>query len=178
MEKWDVYTINREKTNKVINREEKLEEGEYRLVVHACIFDKKGRMLIQQRQSFKSDWANMWDISVGGCVQSGEISQQAVHREVLEELGLNIDFTNILPKLTINFVGGFDDIYLIILDNSIKTDELKLQYEEVQAAQWATLEEIEKMIKTGEFIPYYQNLIKLMFDMKNSYGCFNYNCKN
>lgn len=176
MEKWDVYNVNREKINKVINRGENLQQGEYRLVVHACIFDDKGHMLIQQRQSFKNSWANMWDISVGGCVQSGERSQQAVQREVFEELGLDINFTNILPKLTINFEGGFDDIYLIIIDKQIKIDELKLQYEEVQTARWATLEEIEKMIKTGEFIPYYQNLIKLMFDMKNSYGCFNETC--
>lgn len=178
MEKWDVYNVNREKINKVINRGEKLQHGEYRLVVHACIFDDKGHMLIQQRQSFKNSWANMWDISVGGCVQSGETSRQAIQREVFEELGLDINFTNILPKLTINFEGGFDDIYLVIIDKQIKIDELKLQYEEVQTARWATLEEIEKMIKTGEFIPYYQNLIKLMFDMNNSYGCFNEICKS
>lgn len=177
MEKWDVYNVNREKTNKVINRGEKLQQGEYRLVVHACIFDDKGHMLIQQRQSFKNSWANMWDISVGGCVQSGETSQQAIQREVFEELGLNIDFTNIRPKLTINFDGGFDDIYLVTVDKPIKVDELELQYEEVQAAQWATLEKIEKMIKIDEFIPYYENLIKLMFDMKNFYGCFSGNFK-
>ncbi len=41
-------------------------EGCYHIAVHVCVFDGKGRMLIQHRQPFKEDWSNMWDLTVGG----------------------------------------------------------------------------------------------------------------
>ena len=62
MELWDVYNSDRTKSGKTMVRGEKAEKDAYRLVVHACIFNTKGEMLIQQRQPFKSGWSNMWDI--------------------------------------------------------------------------------------------------------------------
>ena len=53
MEKWDLYTLDREKTNQVITRGDTIPNDLYHLVVHVCIFNAKNQMLIQQRQSFK-----------------------------------------------------------------------------------------------------------------------------
>ena len=47
-------------------------EGTCRLVVHICLFNARGEMLIQQRQSFKSGWSNFWDVTVGGSAVAGE----------------------------------------------------------------------------------------------------------
>lgn len=145
-------------------------DGDYRLVVHVCIFNSQGEMLIQQRQPFKEGWANMWDITVGGSAVSGETSQEAAQRELFEELGVDMDLSDTRPKLTVNFDVGFDDIYTVQKD--ISFDDLTLQYEEVQNAKWASQEEVLSMIEAGEFIPYQKNLIKLLFDIKNQYGCF------
>lgn len=173
MELWDVYTQDRIKTDKTMERGDTVEPGSYRLVVHACIFNTNGEMLIQQRQPFKAGWPNMWDITVGGCAVSGESSQSAMEREILEEIGLKLDLGNVRPHLTINFESGFDDVYLI--EKDIKIDELKLQYEEVQNVKWASASEILRMIEHGIFIPYYKNLMQLLFDMKNQYGAFQLN---
>lgn len=51
MEFWDVYDINRNKTNRKALRGENLKSDDFHLVVHACIFNSNGDMLIQQRQS-------------------------------------------------------------------------------------------------------------------------------
>lgn len=169
MELWDVYNRDKTKTGKTMVRGEKIEKGSYRLVVHACIFNSKGEMLIQQRQPFKSGWPNMWDITVGGSAISGETSQTAIEREIFEEIGLKIDLQNIQPHLTINFDTGFDDIYLIVKEIDIKN--LVLQYEEVQKVEWATLDEILQKIDNGIFIPYHKSLIQLFFDMRKNYGC-------
>ncbi len=168
MELWDVYTKDRIKTDRTMIRGEKILSGDYHLVVHACIFNSKNEMLIQQRQPFKSSWGNMWDITVGGSAVSGDNSQTAIQREVYEEIGLKLDFENILPHITLNFNQGFDDIYLI--EKDIDITKLKLQYEEVQAVKWATIDEIYKMLNEGKFIPYYKSLIQLFFDMKSNYG--------
>lgn len=70
---------------------------------------------------------------------------------------------------TINFSKGFDDIYLI--EKDIDLSELKLQYEEVQNAKWASKEEILNMLEKEEFIPYYPSFINLVFDTRKDYGC-------
>lgn len=169
MELWDVYDVKRNKTGRTMVRGEAFTDGDYHLVVHVCIFNSKGEMLIQQRQPFKEGWPNMWDISVGGSAVQGDSSQTAAEREVLEELGIKLDLQGIRPHFTFNFDRGFDDIYLIVKD--IDLSELNLQYEEVQNAKWATREEILQMIEKEEFIPYYPSLINLFFDTRKKYGC-------
>ena len=168
MEIWDLYNADRTKSGKTIVRGEKPAKGDYHMVVHICIFNSRGEMLIQQRQPFKIGAPNMWDVTVGGSAVSGDTSQTAAEREVFEEIGLKINLQNIRPHLTINFDHGFDDFYLIQKDVDITT--LTLQYEEVQQAKWATIDEIFKMIDTGEFIPYYKSLIQLFFDSRHQYG--------
>lgn len=169
MELWDIYNSDKTKSNKTMVKGEKFEEGAYHLVVHACIFNLKGEMLIQQRQPFKSGWSNMWDITVGGSALSGETSQTAIERELFEEIGLKINLQNVQPHLTINFDVGFDDVYLI--EKELDINNLILQYEEVQRVKWATLDEIFQKLDEGTFIPYYRSLIQLFFDMRKQYGC-------
>lgn len=169
MELWDIYNSDKTKSNKTMVKGKKFEEGAYHLVVHACIFNLKGEMLIQQRQPFKSGWSNMWDITVGGSAVSGETSQTAIERELFEEIGLKINLQNVQPHLTINFDVGFDDVYLI--EKELDINNLVLQYEEVQRVKWATLDEIFQKLDEGTFIPYYRSLIQLFFDMRKQYGC-------
>lgn len=169
MELWDVYNIDKIKTGKTMVRGSEFQKGDYHLVVHACIFNAKGEMLIQQRQPFKEGWPNMWDITVGGSATQGDTSQTAIERELFEEIGLEIDLQSVRPHFSINFDVGFDDVYLIEKDLDIRN--LKLQYEEVQQVKWATIDEIFQKLDEGIFIPYYKSLIQLFFDSRNKYGC-------
>ncbi len=110
----------------------------------------------------------MWDVTVGGSAVSGESSQDAIERELFEEIGLRHDFQKIRPQLTINFDKGFNDIYLI--EREVDLDSLCLQPEEVQRVKWASQEEIFRMMESGEFIPYYEPLLQLLFEMRKGYG--------
>ena len=89
MELLDLYTEDRVRTGKTMVRGTVVPEGLCRLVVHVCIFDSQGRMLIQQRQPFKSGWSNYWDMSVGGCAVAGPKPEgmRLTVRECLEESG-------------------------------------------------------------------------------------------
>lgn len=168
MELWDIYDSERNKTGRTMVRGP-VPEGDYHLVVHVCIFNSRGEMLIQQRQSYKEGWPNLWDISVGGSAVQGDSSQSAAEREVKEELGLALDLQGIRPHFTINFDRGFDDIYLV--EREVNIEELVLQEEEVQAVKWATKEEILEKMEKKEFLPYYPSLIELLFDTRKKYGC-------
>ena len=165
MELFDLYTADRMKTGRTMVRGEPTPEGYYRLVVHVCIFNQKGEMLIQQRQPFKRGWSNLWDITVGGSAVSGDSSQSAAERETREELGLSIDLIDVRPTMTIYFEHGFDDYY--VLTQEVDLNALQLQEEEVQAVRWASLEEILQMIDDGRFIPYEKSQIELLFFRRN-----------
>ena len=168
MELLDLYTADRVKLDRTMVRGDAVPEGCYRIVVHVCIFDPEGRMLIQQRQPFKEGWSNMWDITVGGSAVAGDTSRTAAERETREEIGLDIDLTDVRPSLTLYWEHGFDDYYL--LTRELDPASLHLQYEEVQTVRWATREEIHRMIDDGEFIPYEKGLIDLLFFQRNHRG--------
>ena len=168
MEKWDLYDKNRVKSDIAVSRGEEIPTGLYRVVIHVAIINSEEKMLIQQRQPFKHSWPNMWDISVGGHVISGETSSQGAQREVKEELGIDVDFTDIRPSFTVNFETGFDDYYIIGKD--IELSELTLQESEVQAVKFADKDEILSMIDSGIFITYHKSLIAMIFDMKDKSG--------
>ncbi|MEM5593435.1 NUDIX domain-containing protein [Niallia circulans] len=151
MEKWDLYDKHRNKIDKQIARGDEMTSDEFHLVVHVCIFNPKGEMLIQQRQPFKQGWSNLWDITCGGSAVAGETSQQAASRELFEELGILYNFERIRPRFTINFERGFDDYYLI--EYELDLNELTLQTEEVQAVKWASKEEILELIELKNLYP-------------------------
>lgn len=164
MEYVDIYTAERKLTGRTEVRAKELGEGEYRLIVHAAIFNREGHLLIQQRQPFKRGWSGLWDLTVGGAVTAGETSAQAVVRELQEELGLTWDLHGEPPAMTLTFDHGFDDIYLLRGEVDIST--LQLQYEEVAQAKWATQEEVHQMLADDTFVPYHRSLIDLLFDMR------------
>lgn len=168
MEKFDLFDDNRLPLKKTAQRGAKCKVGENRQVVHICIFNSKNEMLIQQRHPCKNSWANLWDVSVGGSSISSETSRDSAQRELFEELGLNYNFSNERPFLTINFENGFDDFYF--LNKDLNLDDLKLQKEEVQNVKWASREEIKLMIEKQTFIPYVETFIDSLFDLKNQRG--------
>lgn len=171
MELLDLYDEHRNKTGKTFPRGTKLQKGQYRLVVHLCIFNKKGEMLIQKRTPTKDSYPDLWDISLGGCATSGDNTQTAIHRELLEELGLDRDFSDKIPHFTINDNTVFDDYY--IMEEDCDISQFKLQPEEVQCVKWASKEEIHRLIDERKFIPYYHELIDMCFAMKMSRGAHN-----
>lgn len=170
MEIFDLYDAARRPTGQTMVRGEQPPEGRYRLVVHVCIFNSNGEMLIQQRQPFKASWPNMWDVSVGGSVTAGEDSRQGAHRELLEELGLDVDFFQQAPVLTTTFTGGFDDFYVLHMD--LDPTALDLQESEVQAAKWADEAEVMALLEAGRFIPYQKAFLQYIFFRRNHGGNF------
>ena len=173
MELWDIYDIDRVRTGRVAQRgkpasEGGLGEGEYHLVVHICVFNGHGQLLLQQRQKDKEGYPNLWDVSAAGSALAGENSAAAASRELREELGLVHDFTKERPFWTTHCERGFDDWYFIRIEANI--NDLRLQPEEVQDARWAELAEIERMLDSGEMVPYYRDLVRLWFVMKDHRG--------
>ncbi|HAA13705.1 MAG TPA: NUDIX hydrolase [Cytophagales bacterium] len=170
MEEWDVYDRHRVKTGKVVPRGSALRPDEFHLVVHVCFINAQNQMLIQQRQPFKEGWPNRWDVTVGGSAQAGEDSPLAAERELHEEIGYSVDFSQYRPIFTIHFTNGFDDYYLV--NAEVDLVQLRLQPSEVKQVKWADKEEIMGLIRRQEFIPYHRSVIELIFDMAQGRGAY------
>jgi len=168
MELVDLYDENRVPLGKTAERYSKKKHGEYRMVVHVCVFDHEGRLLIQQRSKEKGAWGGYWDVSVGGGVDAGETSRQGAEREFREELGYPLDLTGRRPHLTVNFGGGFDDFFLLVKE--IPLEELTLQKEEVQQVRWATREEVFSLLEADQFIHYPRSFLDYLFETRNTFG--------
>lgn len=170
-EHWDIYDENRLPTGKTMVRGAEFVPGEYHLVVHVCVFNAAGQMLIQQRQPFKHGWSGMWDLTCGGAALAGETSRQAARRELYEEVGLALDFTGARPHMCLSFDHGYNEIYIMQAECDPAT--LTLQYEEVKQVRWASLDDILAMIDTGEFIPYYKEYMRTIFATRSRLGWIN-----
>ena len=168
MELVDLYDENRLPLGRTAERGGPMTPGEYRMVVHVCVFDRRGRLLIQQRARSKFLFPNLWDVSVGGGVDAGETSRQGAEREFREELGVPLDLGGLRPSVTVNFDGGFDDFYILTKD--LDLEDLTLQKEEVLAVRWASLEEILDLMDRGRFIPYPKSFLRFLFDMRGQFG--------
>lgn len=166
---WDVVNEERQKTGRTMVRGEAFRDGEYHVVVHVCVLNARGEMLIQQRQPFKSGWSNMWDVTAGGSAVAGDTSVEAAEREVLEEIGLKLELRGVRPWMTMHFDYGFDDWYVVEVGD-VNLDSLVLQQSEVQAVKWASCEDILAMRARGEFIPYYPHFLQLLFTRSGTYG--------
>ena len=101
-------------------------------------------------------WPGMWDLSAGGHVDSGETSIQAMHRELIEELGLDVDPTDFHPigvTESVNIQGKMINRhmnhYFVYKVNDIDLESLNLQKIEVSEVRWVDKEEIIDRIKNN-----------------------------
>jgi isopentenyldiphosphate isomerase len=167
MELWDVYDVNRVRTGKIISRPAAWGQETYHLIVHVCVFNPAGQMLIQKRCHKKHAWPDLWDVSAGGSALAGEDSWQAAERETMEELGLKISLKDVRPHFSVNYTRGFDDFYSVITE--VDPSALTLQESEVEAVRWATQEEVRRMLSDHTFVPYFPGLLDLIWQVRDNY---------
>lgn len=160
-EQWAVYDRDRAPTGRTTERGEVLADGEYRLVVHVCIFDPAGRMLIQKRAVDKRDWPGLWDFSVGGSVIAGESTRAGAAREVREELGVELDLDARVPDFTFTFPHGFDDFYLVRAETDMNVPAVPNA--EVTEVRWASRAEVHTLRAARQFIGWQPALIDFLF---------------
>lgn len=166
---FDVLNEFGEYTNTVASREECHKKGLWHkaVVVFIISHDNK-KVLLQQRSATKKLWPNLWDITAGGHVLSGELGYQSVLRETKEEIGVELNKENlefIGATISENIKGDiinrhFNEYYIAHSDIDLK--DIVLQEEEVQDIKWFNKEEILKKVNNN-----YE-------DLTDKIGCWNY----
>ncbi len=152
----DIYDADRRKTGATIPREGAfLKEGEFMLYVLAIVQNADGKYLITRR-SLDKHWAAGWWEVTGGGVLAGETSEQAVRREMREEVGLDVGdqplqpvyaYTNVDLERGDNYIV---DIYHFHLNVGI--EDITLQDSEAIDCAFATWDEIQQLADQGVFL--------------------------
>jgi isopentenyldiphosphate isomerase len=161
-EYWDLYDKNKNKLERVAKRGEKLNAGEYHLVVNVWIKNEKDEFLISRRSPNKSH-PLMWECT-GGSVLKGETSLEGALRETSEELGITLDKKDAIFIGRANrYYPNCSDILEVWLFNvdTTKTEKIKIQLEEVENAKWASVDEIKEIYEKDNFLvnPYFESIL-------------------
>lgn len=152
-EMFDVLNEKGEYTGAVETREKCHKEGLWHKAVTLFIINSKNQVLLQRRSPRKKLWPNCLDITAGGHVLTGEFGFEAIIREVKEELGIELersDVTFIGGALSSNIKGyivnnHMNEFYIVHKD--IDETKLILQEEEVSEVKWMEKDEILERIK-------------------------------
>lgn len=167
----DEYNLDKVRTGRIVDREDKSQLKGYYQVVQVIIFNAAGEILLQQRQTDtdkKDYWAGLWDLSACGCSLAGESSRMAAIREVKEELGIDLsqELKDAFPDLTTSFHQGFTDIFIVNKDVDLL--DVHVQKEEVKAVRYGSREEILQLMEYGLFVPYMKSWIEFLFDLREN----------
>ena len=149
MELWDIYDEERRLTGKTMVRGEAYPEDGYHLVVHMCVFNSKGEMLLQRRQLDKDGWPGMWEMGASGSILKGETPLQGAIRELKEECGLDGEDMELL--FVCHNEVTFYWHYLCVTD--CPKDSVTLQEGETIAYKWVSREELLAVINSDRFVP-------------------------
>jgi 8-oxo-dGTP diphosphatase len=151
MEVWDVYDKNRNKKNKIHVRGTPLAVGDYHIVVHVWIRNKKGEILLTKRHQDKPH-PNLWECP-GGSILAGENSLDGAVREVKEEIGINLSRSNgkLIKSERRDVYNDFYDVWLF--NQSIDITKTILQEDEVSDIKWVTKSELESMNNSNCIVP-------------------------
>ncbi len=120
----------------------------YFLGVVAVIENDQHQVLITRRAVGKSDGGH-WECP-GVMVKFHESSLDAVQRELKEELGILVNSETCLSVRIVFHQSRKISLFHVRFNGSIY--ELVLQSEEVTEACWASVNEIDELMRTGQFI--------------------------
>ncbi|MEM7542635.1 MAG: NUDIX domain-containing protein [Pseudomonadota bacterium] len=130
-ERLDVVDVD----DKVIDQAKRGEIHRLRLrhrAVHMLVFNRQGRLFVQQRALAKDSFPGYWDTSAAGHLDAGETYDQAARRELSEELGLQASLEKV-GRLEASAATGFEfvNVYRAVTDQTPVPAK-----DEIMATRW------------------------------------------
>ena len=126
-------------------------------VVHLHLFNNKGDLFLQHRPAWKDIQPDKWDTACGGHVDLGESVNQALHREVKEELGI----TDFEPISMGHYVfESKREKELVYVHRCVYDGEVKPSQDELDGGRFWTKEEILENMGKEVFTPNFENEYK------------------
>lgn len=123
-------------------------------VVHLHVFNKYGELYLQKRPEWKDIQPGKWDTACGGHIDYGETVEEALHREVVEELGIE----KYTPKLLHQYIfeSSIEKEYVNVF-TTIYSGALHPSNTELAGGRFWTIAEIKENIGKNVFTPNFES---------------------
>ena len=109
-----------------------------RIEVVAAIIRREGKVFATQRGY--GEWKDWWEFP-GGKMEPGETPEEALRREILEELSTEINVDELLCTVEYDYPAFHLTMHCYLC--SLTTDELHLN--EHEAARWLAMDELNSV---------------------------------
>jgi isopentenyldiphosphate isomerase len=136
-------------------------------VVHLHVFNSRGEVYLQKRPEWKDIQPGKWDTAVGGHIDYGETPEEALRREVREELGMEA-FT---PERVGKYV--FDSTRereLVYVNRTTYDGPISPSAEELDGGRFWTIEEIRNAIGRQVLTPNFESEFQRFFLVQEKEG--------
>jgi 8-oxo-dGTP diphosphatase len=111
------------------------------LVSAAVLIDPDQNILVSERPITKS-WAGYWEFP-GGKIELDETPEQALIRELHEELGITVKPHHLAPLTFVSF--DYAKFHLLMPLYAVREWQGLVRSKENQALQWVSLEKLKKI---------------------------------
>jgi len=129
-------------------------------VVHLHVFNSQDDVYLQRRPEWKDIQPGKWDTAVGGHIDYGETPEQALQREVREELGIT-DFT---PEFVDKYVFESRRERELVYVHRITYDgPVRPSAEELDGGRFWTLDEIRSALGQNLLTPNFESEFSRFF---------------
>jgi len=133
-------------------------------VVHLHVFNSKGEVYLQKRPEWKDIQPGKWDTAVGGHVDYGETPEEALMREVREELGI----TDFVPeRLGMYVFDSQRESELVYVNRTVYDGAVNPSADELAGGRFWTLDEIRKAMGKQILTPNFESEFQRFF-LKNT----------
>lgn len=116
----------------------------YTQVVVLALIQKKNSFLFTLRHDPGSDFHGKWQIPGGG-LEFSETPEAALHREVREELGVEVTITRLVPFVDTKIRGNWQGIFITYLCVLEEENMEIILNEEASEYRWMTADEVEEV---------------------------------
>ncbi len=115
-------------------------------VVHVIVVNKAGDLLLQKRSLDKDVAPGLWDTSVGGHIEAGEDIEDALTREMAEELGIECD----KPTFLYSYIHSNPyESELVYTYKCIHEGPFEFNRAEIEEVRFWSISEIESTLHSG-----------------------------
>ncbi len=131
------------------------------------LFDQRGRVLLQQRAAGKPLWPLYWSNSCCSHPRRGETLEQALHRRLHEELGLDAELEfayKFIYQADFGDKGAEHELCHVYIGAA--SGEIRIHPDEIADWRWAPLEQVtEELEQNSErYTPWFKLEWKALMD--------------
>ncbi|MBQ8866951.1 MAG: NUDIX domain-containing protein [Bacteroidaceae bacterium] len=123
-------------------------------VVHLHLFNPQGELYLQKRPEWKDIQPGKWDTAVGGHIDLGESVEQALIREVREELGIQLQEA---PQQIAHYVFESERERELVFVHKTVYDGAIHPSDELDGGRFWPIEEVKASLGKGIFTPNFES---------------------